>query len=90
MKVEDGEERVDHSMHQSAVGSLMYLSNGIRADVTFAVSNVVEFCSYPMKHHWTAVQRIMRYLKGTSDLCPLYSGGDGQVCFWLFRFGLGW
>ena len=77
VKAEDGQERVDQNMYQLAVGSLLYLSTGTRPAVSFAVSNVAKFCSEPTKHHWTAVKRSLRYLKGTSDLSLLYSGGDG-------------
>ena len=43
VKAEDGEERFDQSMYQSAVGNLQYLSTETRPDVTFAVSNVAKF-----------------------------------------------
>ena len=78
VKAEDGEEKVDQGMYQSAVGSLLYLSTGTRPDITFAVSNVAKFCSDPTKRHWTAVKQILRYLKGTSDLGLLYTDGGRQ------------
>ena len=80
VKAEDGEEKVDQGMYHSAVGSLLYLSTGTRPDITFAVSNVATFCSDPTRRHWTAVKRILRYLKGTSDLDPLYTDGGRQDC----------
>jgi hypothetical protein len=70
-------ELVDQRLYQSAVGSLLYLSCWTRPDVTFAVSNVARFCSKPTKHHWTAVKRIMRYLKGTQNHGLLYHR-DGE------------
>ena len=81
MKAKDGEDKVDQGMYQSVVGSLLYLSTGTRPDITFAMSNVAKFCSDPTKQHWTAVKRILRYLKGTTDLGLLYTSGDGHVCF---------
>ena len=81
VKVEDGEERIGQGIYQSAVGSLMYLATGTRPDIIFAVCNVAKFCSDPTKRHWTAVKRILRYLKGTSDLGLLYVRGDGHNCF---------
>ncbi len=68
VKAEDGEESFDQSVYQSAVGSLLYLSTGTRPDVAFAVSYVAKFSSDPTKKHWTAVKRILRYLKSTSML----------------------
>ena len=67
VKATEKDELVDASLYQSAVGRLQYLSTITRPDITFAVSNVAKFCSKPTKEHWTAVKRIMRYLKGTQN-----------------------
>lgn len=64
---------VDASLYQSAVGSLLYLSNWTRPDITFAVNTVAKFNSNPTEEHWKAVKRIMRYLKGTSDHGIMYT-----------------
>ena len=55
-------------MYQSAVGSLLYLSVATRPDIAYAVSNVAQFSANPTTQHWTAVKRIMRYLRGTINL----------------------
>ena len=70
---------VDASRYQSAVGSLLYLSGWTRPDIAFAVSNVVRFCSRPTSEHWTAVKRIFRYLKGTSQFGLLYVKGKNEM-----------
>ena len=71
-KASDDAELFDEEIYQSAVGSLLYLSTRTRPDITFAVCNVSKFCIKPTKAHWTAVKRIFRYLRGTSDLGILY------------------
>ena len=71
-KFADGDEIFDHSVYQSAIGSLLYLSTGTRPDIAFAVSNVAKFSSNPGTKHWKAVKRILRYLKGTAGLGLLY------------------
>ena len=71
-KFADGDQIFDHSVYQSAVGSLLYLSTGTRPDIAFAVSNVAKFSSNPGTKHWKAVKRILRYLKGTAGLGLLY------------------
>lgn len=73
LKATEQSEMVDALLYQSAVGSLLYLSGWTRPDIAFSVSNVARFCFNPMKEHWTAVKRILRYLKGTCnyDLVPL-------------------
>ncbi len=39
-----------------------------------------KFCANPNKQHWTAVKRIMRYLKGTLHFGLLYSKGSSREC----------
>ena len=66
-------ELFDKTKYQSAVGSLLYLSTKTRPDIAYAVGNVSKFCSNPNNKHWTAVKRIFRNLKGTTDLGIKYS-----------------
>jgi hypothetical protein len=40
---------------------------GTRPDITFAVNQCARYSSDPKADHWTAVMRILRYLKGTAD-----------------------
>ena len=57
----------------------MYLSGWTRPDIAFAVGNVARFCSNPTREHWTAVKRILRYLKGTTSYGLEYSrNGDDE------------
>ncbi len=67
VKASDDEEMYDQQKYQSAVGSLLYLSVATRPDITYAVNNVEKFCAHPTVKHWTAVKRIMRYLRGTTN-----------------------
>lgn len=64
-KAGEGEERFDQTNQQSIV---CFISTRTRPDIYFAVSDMVKFCSEPTRHHWTAVKRILRYLKGTLNL----------------------
>jgi hypothetical protein len=52
----------------STIGALMYLANGTRPDIAFAVNLLARFSSAPTKRHWTGIKRILRYLRGTIDL----------------------
>ena len=58
------------------MGSLLYLATRTRPDIAFAVSTVAKCSTCPTKEHWTAVKRIMRYLKGTIHLGLFYGKGD--------------
>ena len=80
VKATGGEDSIDQQLYQSAVGSLLYLSVGTRPDMAYAVSNVAKFSSHPTNKHWVAVKRIMRYLKGTSDLGLLYTKEGSSKC----------
>jgi hypothetical protein len=71
--------KVDKSMYQSMVGSLLYAAVATRPDIGQSVSMVSKFSSDPTMAHLTAVKRILRYLKGTVDLGLTYSKSDGNV-----------
>ena len=73
VKAAEDDVMFDKGVYQSAVGSLLYLSTGTRPDIAFAVGNVARFSANSTKRHWTGVKRILRYLKGTSDLGLHYS-----------------
>jgi hypothetical protein len=60
--------------YQSAVGSLMYASQGTRPDITFAVTALSQFNSKPTEAHWRAVKRVFRYLRGTTHYGLTYRG----------------
>ena len=54
--------------YQQAVGSILYLTQGSRPDIAYAVNYVSRFNNCFSKPHWLAVKRILRYLKGTANL----------------------
>ncbi len=43
-----------------------------------AVNSQARFCSNPTKEHWTAVKRIFRYLRETTEFGLLYSKGESS------------
>jgi transposase InsO family protein len=62
--------------YASAVGSLMYVMVATRPDLAAAVSVVSRYMANPGPAHWTAVKRILRYLRGTADWELRLSGDD--------------
>lgn len=52
------------TLYRSVVGALQYVTLS-RPDVSYAVNQACQFLKAPEEHHWRAVKRILRYLKGT-------------------------
>lgn len=50
------------------IGSLIFLANGSRPDIAFAVSKLSQFLESPTTTHKSAAKRVLRYLKGTTTL----------------------
>jgi hypothetical protein len=62
--------------YASAVGSLMYAQVCTRPDLAFIVGVLGRYLSNPGIQHWTAVKRVMRYLKRTRDFVLTYRKSD--------------
>jgi hypothetical protein len=52
----------------------MYLASATRPDISFAVCKLSQFVSNPRDDHWRALERVMRYLKGTMSYGIRYIG----------------
>jgi histone deacetylase 1/2 len=57
----------DATRYKSIVGALQYLTI-TRPDLAFAVNKVCQYLHSPTTEHWTAVKRILRYVRGTSNV----------------------
>ncbi|WVZ83847.1 hypothetical protein U9M48_030944 [Paspalum notatum var. saurae] len=57
----------DGTKYRSIVGALQYLTL-TRPDLSYSVNKVCQFLHSPTSSHWTAVKRILRYVKNTLDL----------------------
>ena len=79
MKATEDEEAVDQPLYQSLIGSLMYLATCTRPDIAYSVGVLARFSSKPNQSHWTAAKRVLRYLKGTSNLGIVFRGDNSDV-----------
>src|SRR6185312_9477723 len=64
----------DQLRYSQIIGSLMYLASATRHDISFAVSKLSRFVSNLGTDHWHALERVMRYLKGTMNYGIHYTG----------------
>jgi hypothetical protein len=69
----------DATKYRSIVGALQYLTL-TRPDIAFAVNKVYQYLHSPTSSHWTAVKRILRYLKHTMGLVSAFSDVDWAGC----------
>ncbi|KAI3703311.1 hypothetical protein L1987_73276 [Smallanthus sonchifolius] len=65
LHMEPNGELADKERYQRLVGKLIYLSH-TRPDIAYAVGAVSQFMHQPQVAHMEAVQRILKYLKGTT------------------------
>lgn len=59
----------------SFIGALLWLSNGTRPDITFAVNQLSSFMNNLTDVHWRAAQRVLIYAIDTSGY-PITLGGN--------------
>eukprot|EP00794_Sanderia_malayensis_P002051 gene2051-biopygen1854 len=65
---------VDKARYQALIGSITYAVTATRPDLAQALGSVNQFASNQGNEHWTAVKRILRYIRGTVDHGILYDG----------------
>ena len=56
---------------------LMYAAVATHPNIAHAVTALSQFLENPRRAHWQAVQRVLKYLKGTADFGLTYGLADG-------------
>jgi hypothetical protein len=72
LKAKPGDKMANEKYYGHVTGSLNHLAIYTRPDIVFAVSKLSQFNSAPTATHLTAALHVVRYLKGTCDLCLVY------------------
>ena len=77
--------KVDTMRYWSIVGGLRYLTH-TQPDIAFTVGYVSYFMEDPREDHWSAVKRLLRYVKGTLDQAIIFpkSGSKGGLRLTVF------
>ena len=70
-------------LYQAITGSLMFLSQCTRYDITYAVNQLARAMRKPSKLHMTSAKHLLRYLIGDMDLAITYKTG----CFEMTGYG---
>jgi hypothetical protein len=76
---EEESEMTDvYETYGTVVGMLGHLCNATRPDLSYSVNQCRSYTSNPRRHHWEALKRIVRYLKGTLNFGLVYSMVHGK------------
>ena len=77
--------KVEPTCYRSIVGGLLYLTH-TQPDIAFVVGYVSHFMEDPHEDHWSAVKRLLRYVKGTLNQAIIFpkSGGKGGLRLTVF------
>lgn len=65
--------------YQTLIGSLMYLVQGTRPDIAFAVNYLSQFSHQYTDKHWKLAKRVLRYLQGTREVGITYRQSDDPI-----------
>ncbi|KAH9794218.1 hypothetical protein KPL71_004820 [Citrus sinensis] len=72
-------KKMSRVSYASTVGSLMFAMICTRPDIAQAVGAVSRYMANPGGEHWIAVKKILRYIRGTSDVALCYRGSEFTV-----------
>ncbi|KAG7553092.1 Zinc finger CCHC-type [Arabidopsis thaliana x Arabidopsis arenosa] len=67
-------QAVSQLEYSRVIGCLMYAMTSTRPDIAYAVGKLSRYTSNPSTHHWQAVRRVLKYLKGTINYGLSYFG----------------
>ena len=70
----DRGDSVGQAEYAQIIGSLMHLMNFSRPDIAYAMCILSRYTHNPNNDHWSALARLMKYLRGTMNHGILYSG----------------
>ena len=78
-KIEEKDSRMVNRPYRSLVGWLLYIANGTRPDIAFAVSQLSRHLENSSEEHWNAAIRVLRYLKSTISTGKCFGTNESQI-----------
>ena len=70
-------------LYANVIKSLIYVMMCTRPDISYIVGLVSIYKYNPSQKYWSAVKRILAYLKGTVNYCLCYQGDGLQLVEYL-------
>ena len=81
---EDKTDPIDDSKYRELIGSIMYVAQGTRPDIAFAVSFLSRFLHCPTKNLWGCAKRLLQYLNATRNYGIYYdSNASGTYNYFV-------
>ena len=79
---EPGEdEKFNEHVYRSAIGSIQYLANGTRPDLSYSTSKQSQFQTQPTVKDWNDLRQIFRYIRKTAGLHINYHKTGKRLMF---------
>ena len=69
----------DSTSYRKLVGSLLYIANATRPDISYAMSVLSQYLDQPRQMHWRAALRALYYLVGTQSHGITYKKSDDRT-----------
>ena len=70
----NGVTKPTNALYRAVIGSLLYLAQVTRPDISYAISKLARNQVNPTEDDWEDVKRVFKYLKGTKNLGITYHG----------------
>lgn len=77
---------IEHSKYRSIVGTLLYMANTVRLDISFAVSYLSRFLEKPTEYLMKAAYRVIQYVIQTKDFSLKYQNKKQELNYKDFRY----
>lgn len=65
--------------YQQLIGSFMYLTTQVHAEIAYATSILSQFLVNPSPAHFAAARRMLGYIKSVQDLCIVLGGKGSEI-----------
>ena len=68
--------RMKSMPYRELIGTLLWVANGTRPDIAYAVGTLAKFTNNPGEIHWKARLRVLGYLSQSVDFCIKYQRNE--------------